>query len=69
MGRNIDIRGFNDVLAGMTYRARFVRDGVYQYDAVMFYSVVGVFTGFKDNAFSIASNSRSNKGYSEFDMF
>jgi len=48
------------------YKARFERDGVYQYDAVMFHGTVGVFTGFKDGAFSVASNARLT--YAESDI-
>ena len=45
-------------MSQLVYKARFERDGVYQFDAVMFHGTVGVFTGFKDGAFSVSSNSR-----------
>ena len=59
MGRNIDFPdNFASIISQLAYKARFERDGVYQFDAVMFHGTVGVFTGFKDGAFSVSSNSR-----------
>ena len=47
----------------ITFRARFMRDEQYVYDAVMFAGTVGVYTGFKAGAFSISENQR----HSEYD--
>ena len=43
----------------MTYRAKFVKDGKYLYDAVMFGGNVGVYTGMKAGAFSVSQNQRN----------
>ena len=65
MGRNIDGWDVQDVLAPLTYKARFLRDGIYQYDAIIFHGSVGVFTASKEGAFSIAANQRNNEGFEE----
>jgi hypothetical protein len=43
-----------DSMRNMTYRARFTHSGNYSFDAVMFAGVIGVYTGMKENAFSIS---------------
>ena len=59
MARNIDFPDFfSDYMSSILYKARFVKDGVYQFDALMFHGTVGVFTGFKAGAWSASSNSR-----------
>jgi len=45
-----------DGMRQVTYRARFVRNGQYVYDAVLFAGNVGVYTGMKGGAFSITEN-------------
>jgi len=59
MARNIDYPDyFSENMSTLVYKARFVKDGVYQFDALMFHGSVGVFTGFKAGAWSVSSNSR-----------
>ena len=59
MGRNIDYTDqAAEYMSTMVYKARFVKDGVYQFDALMFHGTVGIFTGFKAGAWSVSSNSR-----------
>jgi len=55
--RNLDYENSNELRA-VTYRAKFVKSGVYQYDAVMFAGTVGVYSGMKKGAFSITMNRR-----------
>jgi len=53
--RNLDF-GNTDAMRKISYRARFVRNGEYVYDAVMFAGTVGVYTGMKGGAFSVSEN-------------
>ena len=53
--RNLDF-DFSDTMRKFTYRARFVKGDEYSFDAVMFGSTIGVYTGFKEGAFSISEN-------------
>jgi hypothetical protein len=50
---------FPDEMRNITYVAEFHRDGVYQYEAVMFGGLAGMQTGFKKGAFSISLNQRN----------
>mmetsp|Transcript_11 Transcript_11/g.21 ORF Transcript_11/g.21 Transcript_11/m.21 type:complete len:187 (-) Transcript_11:377-937(-) len=49
---------FANYLRAITYNARFVRNGEYVFDAVMFGGIVGVYTGVKEGSFSISENQR-----------
>lgn len=55
--RNLDF-DFPPYLRNVTYKAKFVKDGKYAYDAVLFGGLVGVFTGMKAGAFSISEDER-----------
>ena len=63
-GRILDF-DFADYMRSITYRAKFVRDGQYVYDAVMFAGIVGVYTGMKGGAFAITENQRFNQDDNE----
>jgi len=41
-------------MAMMTYRAKYMKNGKYVYDAVMFAGTIGIYTGMKAGAFSIS---------------
>jgi len=59
MARNIDFpEYFSLYMSKIAYKARFEKNGEYQFDAIMFHGTVGIFTGMKNNAFSVSSNSR-----------
>jgi len=59
--RNLDF-GNPAYLRNATYKAKFVKNGTYQYDTVMFGGIVGVYTGMKAGAFSISENERTPGG-------
>ena len=42
----------------ITFRAVFIKDGKYVYDAVMFGGTVGIYTGIKKGVFSVSENQR-----------
>jgi hypothetical protein len=55
--RNLDF-DFADYMRVITFRAVFVKDGKYVYDAVMFGGTVGIYTGMKKGVFSVSENQR-----------
>jgi len=56
--RNLDYNHGMDQMRSITYRARYVYNGTYVFDAVMFAGTLGVYTGMKANAFSVSQNTR-----------
>ena len=55
--RNLDFDNAS-LLRKDTYKAKFVRNGEYVFDAVMFGGTIGIYTGMKKGAFSISENQR-----------
>lgn len=53
--RNLDF-DFADEMRKITFNARFIKDGKYKFDAVMFAGTIGLYTGFKEGAYSISEN-------------
>jgi len=56
-GRNLDF-AYPDEMRDITYVANFYQNGVHLFDTVMFAGDIGVYTGFKANAFSLSENYR-----------
>jgi N-acylethanolamine-hydrolysing acid amidase len=56
-GRNLDF-DFPEEMRAITYVANFYKNGVYLFDAVMFGGDIGIYTGYKANAFSLSENYR-----------
>jgi N-acylethanolamine-hydrolysing acid amidase len=63
--RNLDYNNDQDDMRTITYRAKFVEDGEYKFDAVMFAGTIGVYTGMRTvgtgegaTGFSISQNTR-----------
>lgn len=52
--RNLDYNHAADEMRNITYRAKFIQNGKYSFDAVMFAGTLGVYTGMKDGGFSIS---------------
>lgn len=60
--RNLDII-YPDLIRMITYQARFMRNEQYVYDAVILAGTVGIYIGFKVDAFSITENKRKTSYY------
>ena len=52
--RNLDFNVQEDIMRSMTYNAKYMKDGKYLFDAVMFGATIGTYTGMKANGFSIS---------------
>ena len=52
--RNLDYNHAAEDMRQITYRAVFVEDGQYKFDAVMFGGTIGTYTGMKAGSFSIS---------------
>jgi hypothetical protein len=46
------------MMRNITYNANFYKDGKHIFDAVMFAGDIGIYTGFKEGAFSLSENDR-----------
>ena len=60
LARNLDFY-FPNASRKVLYIARFHRGEKFLYEASMFAGVVGVYTGYRPNAFAIAINERTSK--------
>ena len=55
--RNLDFDNAS-LMREITFQAKFVRGGMYVFDAIMFAGTTGVYTGMKAGAFSVSENER-----------
>ena len=53
--RNLDF-DFPEAMRNITYLAKFYRGDRYLFDATMFGGIIGVYTGYKEGAFTISLN-------------
>ena len=70
MARNIDFPlFFSSYMSALVYKARFEKDGIYKFDAVIFHGIAGIFTAVKNGVYSASSTSRIrwlDKDYNDY---